>query len=379
MQRAHTDERGAVAVLVGVLLPMLLGMSALGFATLTMAGGERELQRAADAGALSAASRLELASLTGIVDPTVSDLLPAVADVQSVGCGVAEDNLAAAALTSGFADTVTCSVKPATFRDNLATVLDQGLGLVPTEALDALNQVVDVPALLPAIATPYVEVTTGSDLDPPLRGLLSPTAPGDMEVSALARRRLKNAVLAPVVDVNGVPVVDDTTFCSGTLLGVPFTDPLSDILDDLTKLGGLDSCRFNPNQPLGIPRDPVLDALDDLANALPTELAPAADAIRELRTDFYDLYNPPDGSDAPTQWDIIDAAASNNEDVLVILADQSTASSLLSGLIGASRVPVLDAVIVPAVDLANGTVDVNDELTDVAAARGIFRATLVRR
>ncbi|HVL98495.1 MAG TPA: pilus assembly protein TadG-related protein [Egibacteraceae bacterium] len=375
----HTDERGGIAVLAGVLLPALLAFSALGFAGLTMAGGERELQRAADAGALAAAAQLPLADLGGITSPVLSDLSPSGATVQMGGCAVVEMNLQEAALTSGFADTVTCSASPVAYTGNLATALQQGLGVLPLTGLHPLNRVVDVPALLPSIAKPHVTVTAGSDLDPPLRGLLSPSAPGRLEATAIARRRFKNAVLAPVIDV------DDTVICQGNIIGLlgvtvgTFTEPLRNILGDLSLLNNVTGCRFDANPALAVPRDPALTTLDTVAAALPTQLRPVADALRELRIDLADLYDPPpDGSAAPTQWEIIESAAANNEDVLVVMAGLSSSSSLLSSLLGATRIPVVDGVVVPATTLLDGTVTVSDALPSVLAARGLFRATLVR-
>lgn len=354
-------ERGAVAVLMALWLPVLLGAAALGVGVLTLAGGERELQRAADAGALAAASQLPLVEVGAA--STVGDLLPSGSTVQERACGVATANLGEARLTSAFATTTGCDAQALALAPNLVTALEDGFGVVDPSLLEPLNRIVDVAGVLPAIAAPHVEATVTSDIDPPLRRLVSPGEPGEMEATAVARRRFKNAVFVPAVDAYGECQV---------LLGWM---ELGDLLES-SLLGTEDDCRVNANETLTIPRDPALDTLDTLADGLPTQLSPAAGAIRELRNDLADLYDPPSGP-VPDQHDIIAAAAANNEDVLVIVAEPiSGGGGLLESLIGASAVPILDVAAVPASELADGTFDPADAKA-LTEAQGIFRATLV--
>lgn len=387
MARLHTDERGATAVLVGVLLPVLLAFSALGVGTLALSGAKQELQRAADAGALSAAARLPVVDTNEA--PGLSDLKPGLGLItgeKSDVCEIVHDNLASAAMTDAFGANTACSVEVLPFGYQLSDALQAGLDVLPNHRgnLHPFLRNVDIPALLPGVARPYVEMTVTSDLDPPLRGLVSPGEPVGLEASAVARRRVKNAVL--------VPATDASVLCETELLG---TGTLGDILANLTLADTVNDCWFDLNKTLEIPRDPLLTALDDVATVMEDtdELALAAPAVRELRLDVADVYNPPTGGDVPSQWDLIEAAAADDEDVLVILANPIPGGGgLLETLIGASAVPILDVAAVPARCLADGQLSVEhmnpldepidetndtDCLTALHQGRGLFRATLV--
>lgn len=395
-QRVHTDERGATAVLVGVLLPVLLAVSALGVGTLAVSGGERELQRAADAAALGTASRLPVVDVGSA--PGLADLKPGLGLIDGAGCAIVDDNLARAPMTRAFGGDTTCSAEVQPFGLQLSQALQAGLDVLPNHRgnLDPLLRNVNIPALLPGIATPYVEVTARNEYDAPLRGLISPGQPVEIEATAVARRRIKNAVLVPATDAS---VVCDGTKRTLLLLKQSFTDEtlgtVLDLLEDVS-LGLLssvtvDECTFDANQTLEIPRDPALETLDQLADVVEStdELELIAPAIRELRLDLADVYDPPTGGDVPTQQDLIDAAAADEEDVLVILANPiSGGGGLLSGLIGASAVPILDVAAVPASCLADGELtvehlvsvdDSNPCVRAIPQGRGLFRATLVEK
>lgn len=381
MARLHTDERGATAVLVGVLLPVLLAVSALALGTFALGGGERELQRAADAGALSAAARLPVVDVNSA--PGLSDLKPGLGLItgpKANPCEIVHDNLASAAMTEAFATNVTCSVEVLPFGYQLSDALQAGLNVLPNHRahLHPFLRNVDIPALLPGVARPYVEMTVASDFDPPLRGLVSPGQPVGLEATAVARRRVKNAIL--------VPATDATILCETTLLG---TGTLGDILANVTLADSVKDCWFDPNKTLAVPREPTLTILDDVATLMEDtdELALAAPAVRELRMDFADVYNPPTGGAVPSQWDLIEAAAADDEDVLVILANPIPGGGgLLESLISASAVPILDVAAVPASCLADGELTVehmvsSDDtqpcVTPLSQGRGLFRATLV--
>lgn len=375
--RVHTDERGATAVLVGLVMPVLLALSGVAFGTLSMAGGDRELQRAADAAALATASRLPVVDVNSA--PGLGDLPPGVGIVRGHACEVVEDNVAEAPMHQAFGSNPTCTADVRPFGAQLSDALQAGLDVVPGNPgnVDPLLRSVNVPALLPGVATPYIEVTAGSELDPPLRALVSPGGPVDLEATAVARRRLKNAVFVPAVDTS---VVCQT---SGLLGGSEV--PLRDLLGNLTLLNKVKDCWTNPNETLAIPREPTLDAIDDVADVVEeTELAGIAPLIRELRMDVSDVYDPP-GDDVPTQWDLIEAAAADDEDVLVILANPIPGTGgLLQGLIGASAVPILDVAAVPASMLANcegldgeDFCFTPDDAVALSQGRGLFRASLV--
>lgn len=376
LPRVHTDERGATAVLVGVLLPVLLAVSALGVGTLAMSGGERELQRAADAAALSTASRLPVVNVGPDDPPGLADLKPGLGLITGGACEVAADNLAAAPMTQAFGSNTACSAEVLPFGYQLSDALQAGLDVLPNHRgnLHPFLRNVNIPALLPGVATPYVEVTLSGEFDPPLRALVSPGAPADFEASAIARRRIKNAVF--------VPAVDTGVFCETRLHG---TRTVRWVLDNLPLVEKVKDCWIDANQTLAVPRDPILSALDDVADHMADtdELALAAPAVRELRMDVADVYDPPSG-DVPTQWDLVEAAAADDEDVLVILANPiAGGGGLLSSLIGASAVPILDVAAVPASTLANCQLSGEDfcytpsDAIGLSQGRGLFRASLV--
>lgn len=373
--RIHTDERGATAVLVGLLMPVLLALSGVAFGTLSMAGGDRELQRAADSAALATASRLPVVDVNEA--PGLGDLPPGVGVIRGEACEVVEDNIAEAPMHQAFGDYLTCSAGVRPFGAQLSDALQAGLNVLPGNPgnVHPLLRSLNVPALLPGVATPYIEITAGSEVDPPLRALVSPGGPVDLEATAVARRRLKNAVF--------VPAVDTSVVCQVSGLNSPV--PLRDLLGNASLLDKVRDCWTNPNETLAIPREPALDTLDDVADVVEdTELAGIAPLIRELRMDVADAYDPP-GDDVPTQWDLIEAAAADDEDVLVILANPIPGTGgLLQGLIGASAVPVLDVAAVPASMLANcegldgeDFCFTPDDAVALSQGRGLFRASLV--
>lgn len=376
--RVHGDERGATAVLVALLLPALLTLSAVAFGTLSMAGGERELQRAADAGALATASRLPLVDVTSA--PGLGDLKPGLGQITGDVCTVVEDNVASAPMHRAFGSNVTCSTEHRPFGAQLSDALQAGLSVLPGNGgnLDPLLDSFNLPALLPGVATPYVEVTVGSDLDPPMRALVSPGEDVELQATAVARRRIKNAVL--------VPAVESSVICRVSGLLGSSDVPLGDLLGNLTLLNNVRECRTDPNQTLAIPREPALETLDEVADTVEDipALSALAPLVRELRFDVADVYNPPTDGAVPTQHEVIEAAAADDEDVLVILANPVAGSGgLLQGLIGASAVPILDVVAVPASTLADCDLDSGEpcvtleDAVGLSQGQGLFRASLV--
>lgn len=373
--RVHADERGATAVLLGLLMPVLLALSGVAFGTLSMAGGERELQRAADAGALATASRMPVIDVTSA--PGLGELGPGLGQIRGEVCRVTENNVTQAPMYQAFGDNVSCSAEVMPFGAQLSDAVQAGLDVVHGNPgnVHGLLGALNVPALLPGVVTPYVDVTVRSDLDPPLRALVSPGEPVDLEATAVARRRLKNAVF--------VPALDTSVVCHVSGLSSPV--PLADLLGNLTLLNKVRDCWTNPNETLAIPREPALETLEDVADVVAeTELEALAPLIRELRMDVADVYDPP-GDDVPTQWDLIEAAAADDEDVLVILANPIPGTGgYLQNLIGASAVPVLDVAAVPASTLANcDGLDGEDfcftkeDAVGLSQGRGLFRASLV--
>lgn len=383
LRRLHPDERGATAVLVGLLLPALLAAGALGVGVTALGAGERELQRSADAAALAGAARMPLADPGEIVGG-VGGLLPDATDATTTAEAFCADNLADASMTQAFAaGPATCTAQTQPDSPSLLNTLlgDSGL-LDATSLLDQLGLgggLLDPTAIVPALAHPRVQVTATATYEPPL-GRLAGAEQVGASAQATARRRIKNAVLVPVLDLNTscptgllggligalTGILDSTSGILGNILS-----DFDDLDGDLAALIGED-CTVDANPVLDMTGDEVFAALNDLKAPLDALGLPGTALVDSLLLDLRDVYDP-DG-DAPTQREVLEQAAASDEDVFVFL----------TGTAGATDIPVLDVVPAPAGAVQSWLADddadlagVFDLVTTVGEARGLFRASLV--
>lgn len=236
MNRFRAEERGATAVLLGVLLPVLLAISAIGVETLAIAGADREAQRAADAAALTAAAQRPLADTGAVgIGGRLGTLVSAVAppsdperSAEALACATAEQRLIAGPMSQAFGeDPPTCEdgridvEVTGELLDELEGLLTDLTSQVPgldSQLDDPLQTVttllaeaglpVDLHGLLPAVASPRVRVAIHDlEIASPMRGLVSladrdgdVAASTDVARTAEARRRFKNVLLLPVAD-----------------------------------------------------------------------------------------------------------------------------------------------------------------------------------
>lgn len=446
-------EHGSVILLVALLMPILLLMTAGGVAGFGLYASHRELQRAADQGALAAAAALPpldpnilvedaphplpgteevwgVVDETGIVPPVepprMRDLVP---DPRSVACTIGSAALGAgsAAVVGAFegelgddlsgdepdSDPV-CEdirVEPVIGPDPAGTTpvdctselirrmaADAGdldfEGLAPLGGLQAIvDAIVSMPLnhALPAAFTPRVRVTVHAHIRPPLLSLVTGSASGTMTASAVAMRRIKNAVVVPILPEQkllidlGLATVEET-----------ITDPV------------------NLNRALATPQADLLAALDDTDERL-TEVTdgyglPCRHMLHNLRRDLRDIYDPPTGP-APSATDIVDAA---------ILAAERTAARtsipepdpsdpdslageafLLIGVavdeamqpLAATQIPILDMALTVMRRVSDGSVECSEQdlldagnsvetcytasVVSALNAYGAFRASLV--
>lgn len=371
MPPRHADERGATAVLVGVLLPALLAASALGVSVAALSAGERELQRSADTGALAGAARMPLADSGAL---TATGPLPHADSTADTAEAFCDDNLADARMTQAFGSgTPACDAEVKADDPSLLNTLTGAVDDL-TDKASLLNELgrsgedaLDPAAIAPALAHPRVRVAASDTYTPPLVELLD-AEQADASAEGTARRRIKNAVLVPVVDLEAT--------CDGGLLGA-VTGTLSDLLADSDDLPVdvadiVDDCTVDANPVLDMTGDEVFDQLEGLKGPLDAAGLPGTEIVDALMLDLRDVYDP-DG-DAPTQREVLDEAADGNEDVF----------ALVTGTTDDTAIPILDAVHAPAgavrdwLDDDTANIDgAYDVATTTAEARGLFRASLI--
>lgn len=429
--RFRNDE-GAVLIVVSlVMLPlMVLGVGGIGLFTLY--GAHREMQKTADQAALAGAAALpplnpnvvfqnlpfpipntdpvfEITGLQYLDVPLLSKLIP---DPRAVACEYGANGLAAgsAPLTSAFA--VPHSSAPPTLcadskilptmqsspafacisqiAGSLTTrlrILETDLLLAPlvpnvlatvlapvNRAVAALNQAV------PAALSPRMKVDVYSGIQAPMFEMIAGEAGLDMRVSATAVRRLKNAVVVPLVPGGQVgPVVTNSVNLNAALAQ---SQPI--LLESLAEI------------------DQQLNVLTTYLN-----MPECRDLLKDFRRDVGDIYNPPDGP-GPSALDLIEesvtaaeATAAATGIALSSLAGEAyyaigagapagTIGSIVTGVVGpllastalallgpitAAQIPTLDLAIVVFTDA--GHQDYRAAIINAANARGLFRATLV--
>lgn len=426
------NDEGAVLIIVSlVMLPlMLLGVGGIGLFTLY--GAHREMQRTADQAALAGAAALpplnpsvvfenlpfpipntdpvfEITGLQYLDVPLLSELIP---DPRAVACEYGANGLAAASapLTSAFgvphssspstlcADTkilptmqsspaFTCISQIAGSLTARLRILETDLLLAPlvpnvlatvlapvNRAVAALNHAV------PAALSPLMRVDVYSGIQAPMFEMIAGEAGLDIRVSATAVRRLKNAVVIPLVPGGQVgPVVTNSVNLNAALAQ---SQPL--LLESLAEI------------------DQQLNILTTYLN-----LPECRDLLQDFRRDVGDIYDPPDGP-GPSALDLIaesvtaaQATAAATGVALSSLAGEAyyaigagtpagTIGSIVSGVVGpllastalallgpitAAQIPTLDLAIVVFTDAGNQ--DYRAAIVNAANARGLFRATLV--
>jgi hypothetical protein len=427
-----SNERGAVLLTVALVMTALMLLVAGGISTFTLFGAQRELQKAADQAALAGAAALPLAYPNavlanlealpfpdGITDPVfellggagvdiprLSDIVP---DPRAVACAYGHDSLSgnSASLINSFGTSPTNP--PSTIcTDNrvaptmqstgalncvnsiVATVTNRvnsavgSLPLLSGLATPILNSILGNPnnpapgtvyglvdslnMALPAILSPRMRVEVRSGFEPPLLSAITGSDGLQMKATSVAQRRLKNAVVVPLVP------------------------------------GGVGSINFNTA--LNQAQQPLIQTLGNVntqLNTLTTALGlpNCNNLLTELQTDLTDLYNPPIGP-APSARDLVEeairaaqSAAARapaavddvGEAVLTIAPGQPVpVSSLVAAvagplagplvsLLGFTQIPALDVAPVVFTELAGG--DISGTIIAAANARGLFQATLV--
>lgn len=436
MRNRIASEDGGILTIAAIVLPVLLLVSAGGISGFSLFAANRELQRAADQAALAAAAALPPFDPNVLVEdapfplpdtepvyelvegataqnlPRMRDLIP---DPRAVACAIGSGELSdaeAAALVSAFGeallepplgedgnpiDTVCTDLRvqplmqtnpenmtPVECTNALIEDLAADVGPIDIDILDpvlgpvqnAINSVVRMPLnhVLPAAFTPRMRVNVYSELRPPLLSFITGNDKGTMRASATAYRRIKNAVVVPILPAQRL------------LIDLGVLDPI-DVMTNPTNL----------NQALATVQKPLIDALTDADNRLDDQMAarglPCRHMLHNLRQDLRDIYDPPTGP-APSARDIVDAAVTAAERTAARIGDvppldPSNQESLageafvLIGVtvnnlmqpIAATQTPILDAALVSMRRAADG----NYQATVISAANahGAFRATLV--
>ena len=432
-------ERGGVMIVVAIVLPLLLLLTAGGVSAFSLYASNRELQRSADQAALAGAASIpltdpnvlvenspvplpntdpvyELAEGQGVNLPRMSDF---VFDPRSVACAVGSDSLTNGAdLVGAFSESIT----DALFDDDgneitsvcddarvypqlqpnpdTTTVLECTNLLIQEVAADAgslnpdlltwllspiqnlVNGVAKMPLhhVLPAIYTPRMKVTSFSKLRPPLVSLVTGSETGTMRASATAYRRIKNAVV--------VPIIPSVTQQLQIDLG---------LLDGSTLFRNLINSPVNFNNALHRAQKPLIDVITNVDNRLNGIMStfglPCRNVLSNLRQDLLDIYNPPSGP-APSAVDIVDAAVEAAEltaaqigasppnptdpnslagEAFLVIGVTAT-NSLLP--ISATQIPILDAAVVTIREVAEG--DYRAAIVSASKAHGAFRATLIK-
>ncbi len=432
LRRVLQRDDGAVIVIVALVMVPLMVLTAGGVGMFPLYGSQRELQKAADQAALAGAAALPLLNpnvafqnlpfpipntdptfeLTGLQYfdlPRLGELVP---DPRSVACEYGAEALSgdsASMITAFGADPsapqpTLCEdyrVAPAMQSTPVYDCLDHVVNTVTSRlriletnillkplvpdvlaevlspvqrAVNALNQ------LVPAALSPKMKVDVASRVRPPMFELLG--ADGlDMTISATATRRMKNAVVVPLVPGGAVGPV---------------------VTNDL-----------NLNQALAEPQPALIETLGEIdgqLNVLTSSLglAECQNLLQGVQQDLGDIYNPPTGT-APFAVDLVkesveaaEAASAASGVALSELAGEayyaigagdpagsigsivsdvvgpllaSTALALL-GPITATQIPTLDVAIVVFTDIGNE--DYRATVIDAANARGLFRAVLSR-
>ena len=426
------NEDGAVLLIVAMVMLPLIILSAGGISVFTLYGAHREMQKAADQAAVAAAAALPplnpnvvfanlpfpipntdpvfvLTGDQGLDTPLLSELVP---DPRAVACAYGADGMSSgsAALIALFGVPPTsppptlCSdtrISPTMQSTPVYDCLEHVVGtltsrleilgtdpllalllpnvlsavLTPVQRLvNGLNQAV------PAALSPTMKVEVSSGVRPPMLNVITGEEGIDMRVRATAARRLKNAVVIPLVSGGQVgPVVTNDVNLNTALAA---SQPAL-----INTLGDVD------------------DQVDALMSSL--SLANCQNLLSGVQQDLGDIYNPPSGP-APTAGHIIKESVTAAESTaaatgiaLSALAGDAyyaigagppagSIGSIVSHVVGpllaptalallgpitATQIPTLDVAIVLFTDIGNQ--NYHATIIDAANARGLFGAVLV--
>jgi hypothetical protein len=439
MRNMHRED-GGVLLVVAIVMPLLMLLTAGGVAGFSLYASHRELQRAADQAALAGAAALppadpnvlvenapfplpstdpvyELASGLGVNLPTMRELIP---DPRAVSCAIGTNALTApvADILGAFEDmsdfetpldddgapasTVCDDVRVyPTIQPNpdnttvlectnrlVEQVAEQAglsdlLGGLPidlpplvSDVQNLVNGVVKMPLnhVLPAVFTPQMRVTTYGRVRPPLLSLITGDHVGTMKASATAYRRIKNAVVVPILPAQQLSI------------NLGLLRPI-DVMTNTVNL----------NNALRTPQQPLLNAIDDADQRLDGIMddygLPCSHLLHNVRQDLRDIYDPPSGP-APSALDIADSAVEAAERTAARVgipqpnpSDPTSLAGEAFVLIGvavtnamqpvsALQIPILDVALVSMREVGEG--DYRAAVISAANAHGAFRATLVK-
>lgn len=320
----HSDERGAIATLVALLVTaVLVPLVAVSVRSFVRAGTAGELQRAADSGALAGAAAIPLTgigSLLGGVFAGPPQPLE-LACSQALVAAQADGQLGEDYADPGSWDCTAEYLPDPTFADSAFDCLDALAGADPvTRYLRTLLE-----ELLPALYQPGVRVTVARAFQPSGLEELAGAGPGEEVRSAEAIRRVKNAVpLVPALP--------------GIGLGATLEQARTLVLEALGTAAGLASA-----------------------------LAPACGAVfTGLRNEVSDAFNP-SGDEVPPEELVADAI--------------NQGSGVVGYVLGQDPPPECPLVCPPLLDVREvcltGPPSAPRIVSCVAGGRGAFRATLV--
>ena len=258
------------------------------------------------------------------------------------------------------------------------TALDPLLGTLDPTISDiqaTVNETVklNLNNVLPAAFTPRMRVDVYSWIEPPLLRLVTNTGGGTMHTTATAYRRIKNAVVVPIVPSQRL------------LIETGVVDPVEVITDPV-----------NVNLALNTSQQKLIEALDDadarLNDVMSTYGLPCENLLGNVRQDVRDVYDPPTGP-APSALDVVESAVTaaqntasrtgipepdpNNPESLAgeaILLIGVTVDEFMNP-VRATQIPILDAALVVMRKVADN--DYRAATISAANAYGVFRATLV--
>lgn len=335
---------GAMAIFVSVVaLFVLLPLVGLASSSIIRGGVQAELQMGADAGALAGAASIpvgDFEDLNAVLSGAPSSpTIPGAIDPLSVACEQARRTLGANGLlgdtytTRSGAGDVTCDAQLLgieIFLDKFGPCFDELSKDAPAPPADPTGALPPVPTpedirealrrVLPGLLAPGVRVDMGRDVEGPFEPLVNTNDVdvGDQLVEARARRRFKNVIVAPVIVVPSLPDEDpvlgeplpEVPPLEDPVTGEPFPPESINLNDQLDQEEALE--RY----------DEIVEHLKDADDAFEdagSDLIPDVcyDIFPALRDDFVDLFNPPEEG-APTSEEILDAAAANDETVLIL-------------------------------------------------------------
>ncbi|MGH9165223.1 MAG: TadE/TadG family type IV pilus assembly protein [Acidimicrobiales bacterium] len=375
--RSRRNERGAIAILVSVVLVgAALPLAALGYASYVRGATVAELQRAADSGALAGAAAIPLADLsyatTYVNNLAGIPLLPPIPGAPLNPLTVACQQARRAALAdNGFSKTYAtpapngtttpaCTAEYTPDQGVLGGIISCVSGIVNysplTGLLAALLSLVqgvvnnllgagNIGNLLPALLQPGIKVTLNWNE----RGPLDALSPGDdgtakvQTTTSTARRRFKNVVVLPnVPGSTGIPIPLNQTFnAAAQALIFPTLFQLNTTVGNALSGLGISGC---------------------------------GNLVGSLTSDLSDLVNPPADVEAPTVQQILDDAFATAQPVLLLRIPPNPTAVLSN--------PFLDFVPV-CVEKTGGTFtglvqNLPSTTGCIANAPGAFRATLVK-